>query len=71
MANIEDTAVPCPYARLIVGTRHCRVLISGNINFDTNGIDITATRETFGIILQQPDLILLKTESPHLHLPQS
>ena len=26
--DIEDTAVPFPYARLIVGTRHCRVLIS-------------------------------------------
>jgi hypothetical protein len=24
--DIDDTAVPCPYARLIVGTRHCRVL---------------------------------------------
>ena len=22
----QDTAVPCPYARLIVGKRHCRVL---------------------------------------------
>ena len=22
----EETAVPCPYARLIVGTRHCRLL---------------------------------------------
>ncbi|WP_333119340.1 MULTISPECIES: hypothetical protein [unclassified Microcoleus] len=36
----EDTAVPFPYARLIVGTRHCRVLISGNINSDVTGIDI-------------------------------
>ncbi len=36
----EDTALPCPYARLIVGTRHCRVLISGNINSDATGIDI-------------------------------
>ncbi|MEG4064718.1 hypothetical protein [Microcoleus sp. SVA1_A1] len=36
----EDTALPCPYARLIVGTRHCRVLISGNINSDVTGIDI-------------------------------
>ena len=43
MANIEETAVPFPYARLIVGTRHCRVLISSNINSDTTGIDITAT----------------------------
>ncbi len=22
----EETAVPCPYARLIVGRRHCRLL---------------------------------------------
>ncbi len=28
-------------ARLIVGTRHCRVLISGNINSDATGIDIS------------------------------
>jgi hypothetical protein len=33
--------VPCPYARLIVGTRHCRLLISGNINSDATEIDIT------------------------------
>gem|GEM_PF-5413887 len=26
--------MPCPYARLIVGKRHCRVLISVNINSD-------------------------------------
>jgi hypothetical protein len=26
--------VPCPYARLIVGTRHCRVLAVSNINSD-------------------------------------
>ena len=32
--DIEDTAVPFPYAKLIVGTRHCRVLIVGNINSD-------------------------------------
>ncbi len=28
--------MPCPYARLIVGTRHCRVLV-GNINSDATG----------------------------------
>ncbi|WP_333119237.1 hypothetical protein [Microcoleus sp. SVA1_B3] len=28
-------------ARLIVGTRHCRVLIAGNINSDTTGFDFT------------------------------
>ncbi len=39
--DIEDTAVPFPYTRLIVGTRQCRVLISGNINSDATGIDIT------------------------------
>jgi hypothetical protein len=32
------SAVSLP--RLIVGTRHCRVLISGNINSDTTGIDM-------------------------------
>ena len=32
--------MPFPYARLIVGTRHCRVLISGNLNFYATGIDI-------------------------------
>ena len=32
--------MPFPYGRLIVGTRHCRVLISGNINSDAIGIDI-------------------------------
>ena len=26
--DMESKTVPCPYARLIVGTRHCRVLIS-------------------------------------------
>jgi hypothetical protein len=36
----EETAVPFPYARLIVGTRHCHFLISGNINSDATGIDI-------------------------------
>ncbi len=59
MANIEDTAVPCPYARLIVGKRHCRVLA---YHSGAAGIDI---------IPQQPDLILLKTGFPHPHLPQS
>ena len=38
--SLEDTAVPFPYGRLVVGTRHCRVLISGNINSDAIGIDI-------------------------------
>jgi len=38
--DTEDTAVPCPYARLIVGKRHCRVLILGYINSDATGIDI-------------------------------
>ena len=33
--------MPFPYARLIVGTRHCRVLISGSINSDATGIDLT------------------------------
>jgi len=32
--------MPFPYARLIVGKRHCRVLIVGNINSDATGIDI-------------------------------
>ena len=36
----EDTAVPFPYPRLIVGTRHCRILISGNINSYATGINI-------------------------------
>ncbi|MFM9267804.1 hypothetical protein [Tychonema sp. BBK16] len=31
---IEETAMPCPYPNT-VGTRHCRLLISGNINSDT------------------------------------
>ena len=39
--DIEDTAVPFPYATLIVGTRHCRVLISGNINSDATLFSIT------------------------------
>ncbi len=38
--SLEDTAVPFPYGRLIVGTRHCRVLILGNINSDATGIEI-------------------------------
>ena len=33
--------MPFPYVRLIVGTRQCRVLISGNINSDATGIDIS------------------------------
>ena len=37
---IEETAVPFPYARLIVGTRHCRVLISGSINSDATGMEL-------------------------------
>jgi hypothetical protein len=32
--------MPFPYARLIVGTRHCRLLILANINSDANGFDI-------------------------------
>ncbi len=28
---------------IIVGTRHCRVLIVGNINSDATGFDITAS----------------------------
>ena len=32
--------MPFPYSRLIVGTRHCRVLIVGNINSDATGFDI-------------------------------
>ena len=36
--------MPCPYARLIVGTRHCRALIVGNINSDATGFDITGSR---------------------------
>ena len=32
--------MPFPYVRLIVGTRHCRILISGNINSDATGIDL-------------------------------
>ncbi len=36
----EDTAVPFPYPRSIVGTRHCRILISGNINSYATGINI-------------------------------
>ena len=35
----EDTVVPFPYVRLIVGKRHCRVLILGYINSDSTGID--------------------------------
>ncbi|MEG4499634.1 hypothetical protein QUB05_02690 [Microcoleus sp. F10-C6] len=30
--------------RLIVGTRHCRVLTLGNINSDATGVDITGYR---------------------------
>ena len=30
--------------RLIVGTRHCRVLILGNINSDATGFDITGSQ---------------------------
>ena len=44
----EDTAVPCPYARLIVGKRHCRVLILG-YNSDATGIDISPRPRTFAI----------------------
>ena len=32
--------MPFPYARFIVGTRQCRVLISGYINSDATGFDI-------------------------------
>ncbi len=38
-------------ARFIVGTRHCRVLISGYINSDATGIDI---RQGFTISLTRP-----------------
>jgi hypothetical protein len=33
--------VPLDYARLIVGTRQCRVLPVSNINSDATGFDIT------------------------------
>ena len=39
------TAVSLP--RLIVGTRHCRILIVGNINSDAMGFDITASVSHF------------------------
>ena len=32
--------MPFPYARSIIGKRHCRVLIAGNVNSDTTGIDM-------------------------------
>ena len=38
--DIEDTTLPYPNAKLIVGIRHCRILISGNINFDATGMDL-------------------------------
>ncbi len=41
MIETEETVLPCPYARLIVGKRHCRLLIVGNINSDATGFDIT------------------------------
>ena len=46
ITHSQDTAVPFPYARLIVGKRHCRVLISGSINSNATGIDIIPTDRT-------------------------
>ncbi|WP_333024446.1 MULTISPECIES: hypothetical protein [unclassified Microcoleus] len=37
-------------ARLIVGTRHCRVLTVGNINSDATGFDIG---QKFGVQFKQ------------------
>ena len=34
--------MPCPTQNSIVGTRHCRLLISSNINSDANGFDINS-----------------------------
>ena len=42
----HGSAVSLP--RLIVGTWHCRVLISGDINSDATGIDITIARLIVG-----------------------
>lgn len=36
----HGNAVSLPIAGLTVGKRHCRVLISGNINSDASGFDI-------------------------------
>jgi hypothetical protein len=36
----EETAVPCPYPRFIVGTRHCLGLISATNNFDATENDM-------------------------------
>ncbi|MEG4202383.1 hypothetical protein QUA20_00385 [Microcoleus sp. Pol7_A1] len=41
--SIRDVTI----ARLIVGKRHCRILILGNINSHATGFDITA-RRNFG-----------------------
>ncbi len=46
--------MPYPYARLIVGIRHCHVLISGNINSDATGIDITAVNSLLLYSLAKP-----------------
>ncbi len=43
--------MPCPYARLIVGTRHCRVLTLGNINSDATGIDMNFLVEQASCLL--------------------
>ncbi len=42
--------MPFPYARLIVGTRQCRVLMSGNINSDATGIDMTVNSQQSAVI---------------------
>ncbi len=63
-------------ARLIVGKRHCRVLIVGNVNSDATGFDISRVRggqdaqpllPTIKLILSlwnRPESLLLKIENP-------
>ena len=41
MIEMEDTARAVSLQLIGVGTRHCRVLIVGNINSDATGFDIT------------------------------
>ncbi|MEG4962294.1 MULTISPECIES: hypothetical protein [unclassified Microcoleus] len=67
--SIRDLTI----ARLIVGKRHCRVLIVGNVNSDATGFDISRVRggqdahPTIKLILSlwnRPESLLLKIENP-------
>ena len=47
--------VPSPYARLIVGKRHCRILTVDNTNYNTTGRDFTTKSYSFNVNRCKPE----------------